>query len=251
MRAALEEFLTYVRTIEKTINLRARLLVFGQSSPAQLNPPAKVLRQSVRNLEVAGLQPSLDGSVLLIASAFERFVSEMMIGFTDDLPGIKPIYNDLPNAIRSANEIHTGDALSHRRFADFTDYELRLFVSNLKDCHAGLVPYTLNGAAIALNERNLKSGILKTLIGRLGVNDIWKLVASTRVLQRWSGPGGAKPAAMRAQTRLNELIDDRNRIAHRVGSTTIGPDGVLSYVQFGRAFTKSLVESLEGHARSL
>lgn len=251
MRAALDRFLTYVTTIEKNTDLRAHLLTFGQTCPGQLSPSATTLRRAVRELEVAGLQPSLDGSILLIASAFERFVSELMIGFTDELPNIKLAYSDLPKAIRSANENNTGDALSGRQFADFSDYDLRLFVSNLKDCHVGVVPYTLNGAAIALNSRNLKSGQLRTLISRLGVNDIWKLVSSTKVLQRWSGPGGAKIAAMRAQTRLNELINDRNYIAHRVGSTNIGPEGVISYIKFGRAFTKSLVKSLENHAQSI
>ena len=250
MQAAIDKFLVQVKAIEKTIELRDDLVALGQVLPGQLNSTAVMLRRSVRRIGLAGMQPSLDGSVLLLVAAFEQFVSDLMIAFAAKLPDIVSAYNDLPHAIRSANERFTGEALS-RSHSRFTEYDLRRFVINLRDCHAGTVPYVLNGEAMAMNDRNLKVGPLQNLFSRLGVQDIWNTVASTQILKRWSGPGGANTAKSRAKNQLNELIDNRNQIAHRVGTTTLGPQAMRSYIRFERVLARSLVKGLENYASSL
>ena len=244
MREALGNFLTQVQSIERTIELREGLVEVGRIPPRHLHPTAAELRRKVRQVGLSGMQPSLDGSVLLTAAALEQFVSDLVVAFVAELPARIPVYGDLPNAIRSANERLTGEALNRSR-ARFTDYDLRQFVINLRDCQAGVVPYVLNGEAIALNDRNLKPGQLRDLISRLAVGDIWKSVASTRTLQRWSGPGGAKTTESRAKTQLSELIDNRNNIAHGVGRTTLGPQTILSFMRFARVLARSLVTALE------
>ena len=250
MRVALEDFLTQVRSIERTIDLRDHLVAFGQGASKGLGPEAAILRRSIRSVGLSGMQVGLDGAVLLLAAALEQFVADVMIAFTSMLPEEVPVYNSLPKAVRSANERLTGEALGRRR-ARFTAYELERFVSNLRDCQAGVVPYVLNGEAMALNDRNMGAGTLQEMCRRLGVQDIWAVIGSTRGLQRWSGRGGSKAAQARAKNRLAELSGIRNQIAHRVGRTTPGPDVVRSYIAFERALARSLVRSLEGHADSL
>ena len=250
MYLALNEFLARVKSIEGTIDLVERLVAFGLVHPRQVNATARTLHRSVRKVGLSGIQPSLDGSVLLITAAFEQFVSDVMIAFAANLPDKILAYKDLPNAIRSANERQTGEALNRSR-PRFTEYDLQRFVENLAKCHAGEVPYVLNGEAIALNERSLRSSTLRDLFKRLGIQDIWTLVASTRTLKRWSGRGGAKAARSRAENQLNELIDNRNQIAHRVGTTTLGPQVIRSYIRFVRPLARSLVKGLENYAGSL
>ncbi len=250
MYVALDEFLTRVKSIEGTINLVDRLVEFGLIAPRQVNVNVTPLHRSVRGLGVSGIHRNLDGSVLLITAAFEQFVSDLMVAFAAQLPERVPAYSNLPNAIRSANERLTGEALNRSR-TRFTEYELQRFVENLANCHAGVAPYVLNGEAIALNERNVRSGTLRELFSRLGVNDVWTTVASTRTLKNWSGPGGAKSAKSRAENQLNELMNARNHIAHRVGSTTLGPDAIRAYIRFVRFLARSLVKGLENYAGSL
>ena len=204
----------------------------------------------LKRIGQAGMQPNLDGSVLLLAAALEQFVTDIIVEFTEALPGIVPIYSDLPKATRSANERFTGQALSNRRNR-FAEYDLRRFVHDLSKCQAGIQPYALNGEAIALNDRNLRVGTLKDLIGRLGVHDIWPVIASTPNLRRWSGPGGANVAEARAKNQLNELNNYRNRIAHSVGSVAPGPETIRSYIRFGRALARSVVRGLDQHASTL
>ena len=250
MQAALDDFLAQVRSIERTIELRDKLVAFGRVPSKNLDPATAVLHRSVRRIGLSGMQPSLDGSVLLIVAAFEQFVTDLIIAFTTKLPGKIPVYHELPKAIRSANERLTGEALSSRR-SRFSQYDLQQFVNNLRDCQAGVSPYVLNGEAIALADRNLNAGKLRELISRLGVQDVWTVVGATRTLKRWSGPGGAKAAESRAKNQLKELIDNRNQIAHRVGSMNLGPEVVISYIRFERALARSLAKGLEDHADSL
>ena len=250
MRLALNDFRRRVRSIERTLDLRDSLVAFGQEPANSLSPSAAPLHKSILQLGLAGMQPSLDGSILLVAAAFEHFVSDVMIAYAADLPRIVPVYDDLPKAVRSANEQLTGAALNVNR-SRFSKYELRRFVGNLRDCQSGAIPYVLNGEAIAFNSRNLKSGTLKDLISRLGVSDIWSAAAKTQSLLGWSGSGSSDVAQSQAINQLNELIESRNQIAHRVGVATLGPEVVRSYMTFEEALARSLVGGLEDHANSL
>ena len=247
---ALKDFLARVRSIERTIDLREQLVVYGQAPSRGLHPTATRLRRSVRRIGLSGMQPSLDGDVLLLVAAFEQFVTDLIVAFAARLPHIVPIYDDLPSAVQSANERLTGEALSNSR-SRFAVYDLKRFIDNLRDCQAGVVPYVLNGEAMALNRRNLTPGTLKELFSRLGVDDIWAMAGATRVLKSWSGRGGAKAAQSRAKTQINELIETRNQIAHRVVRTTAGPELIRSHMRFERALARSLVKGLEHYADSL
>ena len=251
MRVALRQFLNQVDSIERTIELRDNLVQFGLQPQSNLDPAAETLRQLVRQIGLGGMQKNLDGAVLLLAAALEQFVSDVMIAYASDLSDIVPQYADLPNAIRTWNERQTGEALSRRRRTGFTQYDRQRFVENLGKCQAGSVPYVLNGEAIALNDRNLTQNVLKDLFERLGVSDIWDVVGSTSSLNSWSGAGGSGAAISRAKNEINELIDNRNQIAHSVGSVTPGSEVIRSYVTFQRALAQSLVEGLEAYANSL
>ena len=196
------------------------------------------------------MQASLDGAVLLLAAALEQLVSDAMIAYVTNLPSIYSNYYDLPDAIRSANERFTGEALSGSS-QRFEEHELRRFVENLRNCHYGNATYTLNGEALALNSRNLTSGTLRHLISRLGIDNVWELMGPTEALKEWSGSQSDDTARSRAQNQLKELIDTRNQIAHRVGSANPGPAVVRSFLVFEKALARSLVEGLQNHVGSL
>ena len=250
MGQALDGFLEQIESIERTLDLRDQLISFGQSSPEALAIEGTKLHQLVREIGQIGMQPSLDGAVSLLVAALEQLVSDVVTAYADSLPNVYSNYTDLPAGIRSANERLTGEALSGSS-SRFTDYDLRHFVGNLSTCYFGSARYVLNGEALALNNRNLTSGILRDLISRVGVGNVWDLMAPTDVLRKWSGAESAEAARSRAQDQLRELIDTRNQIAHRVGSAIPGPDVVRSFLLFGKALAQSLVESLQTHFDSL
>ena len=250
MLAARSDFLTRIRAIEKTIDIREQLIEFGQVRQAAPNPIALNLRRSVRNVGVAGMQPISDGAVLLLAAAFEQFVSDVIVEFANNLPNLVPVYQRLPNPVRSANERYTGEALSSSR-SRFGAYNLRLFVDNLRDCQAGVTPYVLNGEAMALNSRNLTSGVFQDLMSRIGISDIWVDISATQSLKRWSGRGGAKVAQSRGKNKLNELIEQRNQIAHRVARTAPGPEVIRDHIRFQRVLSGSLEKAIDDFGASL
>ena len=250
MGQALNGFLERLESIERTLDLRDQLITFGQGSPEGLPTEGTELHRLVREIGQAGMQPSLDGAVLLLAAALEQLVSDVVIAYAANLPNVCSNYGDLPDAVRSANERQTGEALSASS-SRFADYDLRRFVDNLSTCNSGKPPYILNGEALALNNRNLTSGTLRDWISRLGVGNVWELMGPTEVLKKWSGSESADAAQSRAQNQLKELIDTRNQIAHRVGSANPGPDVVRSFLLFAKALARSLVEGLQNHADSL
>ena len=250
MRAALRHYLDQVDSIERTVDLRDELVQFGSQPPKSSNTPTESLRRLVTQIGQRGLQPSLDGSILLLAAAFEEFISDVMIAYSRDLPTHIVAYINLSPGIRSHNEQQTGRALSRLR-SRFTAFELVYFVQNLSDCQAGKLPYVLNGEAMALNDRNLSSGVLKELFNRLGVPDIWDIVGTTGHLVQWYRITSTTTAVSQAKTDLNDFIKTRNQIAHGVGNTIPGPEVVRDYLGFQRMLAASLIESLENRLNSL
>ena len=250
MQVALDELLVQVKSIERTTRLNEELVEFARVLPKHLlSPSASSLRRSVRQMGLTGMQPVLDGSILLLVAAFEQFVTDAIVSFSEELPKRIPAYSDLPKAIRSANEKQTGEILVQGR-SMFTVYERQYFVENLRNCQSGATPYVLNGEAIAFNRRNLRAGRLGELFVRIGLKDVWSSLGSTGSLQHWSGRG-AKVTISQAKNQLNQLILTRNQIAHRVGSTTVGPEVVRSHIRFERALARSLTKALEHYAAAL
>ena len=250
MQQALSEFIARVESIERTLDLSDRLIDFGQSVPDSLPSKAAQLHLLVREMRQAGMQPSLDGAVLLLAAALEQLVSDVVIEYSAILSNVYPNYRDLPFAVRSSNERLTGEALSSSS-SRFAEYDLQRFVNNLSACNSGDSNYILNGQALALNNRNLSSGVLRDLISRMGISNVWDLMGQTEVLKEWAGSASADAAQSRAQNQLKEVIDTRNQIAHRVGSAAPGTDVVRSFVLFEKTLAKSLVEGLQNHIDSL
>ena len=185
MRAALYRFLTQVETIQHVIQLRDSVISFGREPLGAVGPSTAELHQLVRTIRESGLQPVLNGSVLLLAAAIEQFVRDLMIGYLRRLPRIVPNYRDLPGAVRAANEQLTGEILRDGH-PELGPSDIQRFVRNLEDCLSGTVPYTLNGEAIALNDRNLDARRLRLMINRLGVDRLWGLIGNTRPLKEWS-----------------------------------------------------------------
>ena len=251
MRVALRKFVNQVDSIERNIDIRDNLVHFGLQTQESPDTIVETLRLLVRQTGQAGMQPILDGSVLLLAAAFEQFVTDVMIAYAAGLPAIIPTYAELPRSIHSSNERQTGVALIGDGPNRFANYKLQQFVENLRRCQAGNTPYVLNGEAMALNDRNLRVNVLRDLFNRLGIQDIWTVIDASRFLNIYPGLSEPSAAVDRAKNELNEFITTRNQIAHSVGNTTIGPDSLRSHILFKRALSQSLVEGLEDHTRSL
>lgn len=252
MQQALSEFQGRVVAIERTIDLRDALMTFGQVPRESLPPEGAKLHLLISEISERGLQPILNGSVLLLSAALEQFVSDVIVAFAEELPKIIVNYSDLPERIRNANERMTGEAISVGGFRNrFSDYVRHNFVDNLKNCQAGKVPYVLNGEALVLHSRNLNPDTLGELTGRLGIRDIWDRIGSTEVLKEWATLEDAEPGKSIARTRLEELIETRNQIAHGVGNANPGANIVRNFSRFETALVKSLVEVLTNYSGSL
>ncbi len=252
MEQAHRQFLARAESIDQSIVLHDQLIAFGQVAPESVPKMGLQLHRLIRDGGQAVLQPVLNGSVLLLTAALEQFVTDIIVAFSDNLPNVVPKYEDLPERIRSYNERMTGQAIGDNRFRNrFEVYQLTRFVENLRNCQAGQIPYSLNGEALALHSSNLNPQMLSELTGRLGVEGIWDLMSSIEVLKVWSELENTQNVRTRARSQLEELIETRNHIAHRVGFANPGRDIVRSFAEFAKALAQSLVEVLTNHANSL
>ena len=252
MQQALSELLVRVESISQTIDLHDQLIAFGQAEPESVPAVGSELHRVVSEIGQSVLQPVLNGAVLLVAAAFEQFVTDTIVEFSEQLPNIVSKYEQLPERIRSNNERMTGQAIGDNRYRNrFEVYELPRFVENLRNCQIGISPYFLNGQALALHNSNLNSQTLSQLTSRLGVEGIWALLGSSEVLKEWlelDDPRDIQNSAMRS---LDELIDTRNKIAHRVGVANPASNIVRRLVSFVKALAQALVAILNEYADSL
>ena len=252
VQEALIKFQDRVASIEQTIDVVDALLEFGQASPESVPSEGTRLHKVVGEIRQAGLQPVLNGSVLLLAAVLEQFVTDTIVEFSDNLPNVVPKYEDLPERIRSNNEQMTGQAIGDGRYRNrFEDYELPRLVENLRNCQAGEVPYVLNGEALALHNRNLNPDTMSQLMGRLGIRNLWDKIGSAEALRQWAIQENAVPSESIARTRLDELIQARNQIAHSAGNANPGSNVVRNFLRYETALAKSLVEVFADYANVL
>jgi hypothetical protein len=91
----------------------------------------------------------------------------------------------------------------------------------------------------------MRPEILADLFKRIGMDNVWPEIGKqtkTKILLRVTPDSDA---TNQAKSRLNDIMEDRNRIAHPTNTTTfLGPDQVLEATKFLSMLAEVLLDVL-------
>ena len=150
--------------------------------------------------------------VSLLYASFERFVYGAVSTWLASLPGIYESYSDLPEATRVAHRRGVSEILAKLGGSRYTHLSEPGVLRGIFMGSSGQLPYELLTDAFLIDDRNLRSDSMKSLLGALAIEDPWSSLVADRSLVRWLQVERGAQATFESE--LNQFVTYRNEAAH-------------------------------------
>ena len=194
--------------------------------------------------------------VVALYASFEDFIEELVVVYAQ-LESRRLRYTELPQKLTKKHLSQTAEMLSRgrigqERYVGLTELGV---VKNLFECLNDARPYTLNKAAVAAHDNNLRASEIDTLFAVVGIEQMCSHARQADALIEWyrdvNGLAAVSQEGVPAtiiKERINDLVDRRNQIAHR-GGTPVNLLGVYEMgeaIGFIKAFARSVFAIIVG-----
>lgn len=198
--------------------------------------------------------PIFSGSLLLYLSGrFEYFFRAAVEAAAEEIAGACSTFSELPDSFQKALIQRTADATQNSRRYGYDQIEVAALINNLaNNLNATTDVGTINAATLTLTDSNLRPDAAQELLTRIALKSYWVEAGKQSKLKfelQTSNDTETKDAARR---RLNEIMDERNSVAHPTAGTNFpDPDKVLAYSRFLRILGDCTVDILRVHVSGL
>lgn len=174
------------------------------------------------------LRRRFDNAAFVVAlyASFESYVEKLAAALAS-LEAQRLPYAELPQKLVNKHLQRSADLLARGRLGEGRHAGLTHagVVSNLYNCLNGSTPYALNAAAVVWHDSNLRTKDVDDIFLPLGIESICSQVRHGDALIQWhmeiqglpAVPADGVPRTV-IDERLNDLIERRNRVAHRGGN---------------------------------
>ncbi len=201
------------------------------------------LRRSVSTLR------RFDNAAFVVAlyASFEQYAESLATAMLR-LEVKRLQYGELPSKLATKHLVKTADLMTRTRLGEgrLAGLTAAGLVENLSQCLKGGTPYTLNEAAVFWHESNFRAREVDELFSLLGIETICTLVRRGDELLAWYAkkqgltepPTDGVPGTV-IEERLGDLVERRNRAAHRGGSLDdlLGVADMKEAIDFVRALS--------------
>lgn len=176
----------------------------------------------------AALRRRFDNAAFVVAlyASFEEYVEQLTAALAS-LEAQRLPYSDLPQKLVTKHLQRSADLLARGRLGEGRHAGLTHagVVANLYNCLNGVTPYALNAAAVVWHDSNLRAKDVDDMFLALGIESMCKLVRRGDAIIEWymavqglsAAPEDGVPGTV-IEERLNDLVERRNRVAHRGGN---------------------------------
>jgi RiboL-PSP-HEPN len=257
LATAREDFHQDLERAEHLLRLVKSFREFGTSSPPAQMSDGSVEWAEALNLAEAAPKvrtdlPLLSGSLLLyVCGRFEYFVRELIVALADDMAANVQNYSDLPERLRTELELRTLEvAQNPRKYGYEPNHARQCLVLHASNLSATSGPtsasITISSRVLTITDANMNSRMLADLFKRVNIVDLWSDLGKQAPLKAKLGKAGDKECTGEAVSLLDEMMRDRNSIAHPSGSFSFpDPDQVLESVDFLKTLSVVLVDVVQ------
>lgn len=221
-----------------------------RSFASSINPVNSALAThpdpSVRKYLTLRRQYDYAAFIVAIYASFERYSESLVSEYARILSTFTP-YEDLPPLLIKKHLSQSADMFKKRlgegRYAHLLPINI---AENLYRCLSGDANYTLTSDAIIAHDSNLRYSDVSKLFGDVGIDQLVDRLPGTDAIQQWlsiAHPEGAPDNNNRIkvilESRINDLVDRRNEVAHRGGSADelLGQNELIELLEFMKAFS--------------
>ena len=173
-------------------------------------------------------------------SIFESYIKQVTYAVLEMRRAKADSYEKLPEGVRLANIFNTGTAL--RAVYDGPTIDHAAYMKAIGTCSSGETAYTLNAEGFVLDVGNCKMGSINKHFKKLGAKgDFSDAICSDAALQKWSGTTSVRKTSDLVEATLDEYVDRRNTIVHRVdASMTFVPQDIEDVTHFMSLLTEAI-----------
>lgn len=248
--SVLREFQCDVERAEHLLNLIKNFREFGASSPPEnrtetgnLWPSASALHEASKHRRTD--LPVLSGSLqLYLAGRFEYCIRQIVEVLSDEIASRASKYGDLPESIRTELKAKTLEiSLNPRRYGYNEAQTDALLASLVASKSSSSSPVLISSTVLTLTDTNMKERVLADLLKRVGMQDYWREVGKQATVKLALETSTDGETTVKAQSKLNSIMDERNQVAHPTSSTQFpDPDQVLGAAAFLRMLASTTVD---------
>lgn len=191
--------------------------------------------------------PVMSGSLFLYACGrFEQFVRDLIVALADKMAMSVKSYEELPASVR--NEIRrwslnvAQNPARYRHLGVDAEGLLISLADNLSNS-SRKCEVNIHSVVLSITESNMTAQTVSELFGRVDRSDVWKEIGKQAPLKVAVGAKSDGEGRSLATNRLDQLMRDRNGLAHPTSSTMFpDPDQVLDHCKFYRTLAQVMVD---------
>ncbi len=191
--------------------------------------------------------PVLAGSLLLyLCGRFENFVRELVGTVVDDLVDGASVYADLPEELRREYVARTLAIVQSPASYNHNPATAAALAAELASNISGTGPSVrlrVSASVLTITESNMNPGTVADVFKRVGVGDLWNNLGKQAPLKTYLSESKDADCTRAARSRLDEVMNERNRVAHPTKDTAF-PDAeyVEEVVRFFHVLARVLVD---------
>lgn len=214
---------------------------------------------SVRQYLTLRRQYDYAAFVVALYASFERYTEALVAEYVRLISSFTS-YKDLPSSLVKKHLVQSAEMLSRKRLGEgrYSNVSPVNVAESLFKCLSGSESYSLTSEAVVAHETNLRIADVNKLLGEVGVSDFLNRLPGIELIWQWFtkedlvGVEGAEASKRTAETdstirtifetRLNDLVERRNEVAHRGGSADelMGQAEMLSRIDFMLALSEAM-----------
>lgn len=190
---------------------------------------------SVRQYLTLRRQYDYAAFVVALYASFERFTESLVSEYTRQISSFIQ-YKELPEVLTKKHLTQSAEMLSRKRLGEgrYANLSPVSVAESLFNCLSGAQSYSLTSEAVIAHDTNLRFADVGKLLGDVGISDFYQSLPTVESIWEWfvktelesedgvetieRTPEMDRTIKTMFETRLNDLVERRNEVAHRGGN---------------------------------
>lgn len=188
--------------------------------------------------------PMLRGSVLFLAVArFESYVRAQIEDLALRASRNTESFNQLPSEMRKNLQKYSALALADPKKFRIEKYANQVALNLANNINGTSKPGDINYHCISITFENMRPDTIDELFSRLSINDFWDRIGLNNKVQLLLETYQSENAKKSSKSKLNSIMDLRNKIAHSPQSVTWpSHDDVVNFIKFFKTIGSAISE---------
>jgi len=248
LEIAYEDFVADIRRIEHLVEMIRSIKKFGASDIDRAEGEKSEVWEEANALLIQSKErrtdlPIMTGSLLMyMAGRFEYFVRQLVEITAEEMASSVDSYQKLPDKFRNHLKSQTIEVLQNPRRYGCDDLIADGYLKDFSTLLDGSYDATkVSVSLLSITDANLKSRVLADIAKRLGIETVWKDIGKQALMKLALETASDGETTKEAQVKLDELMEERNSLAHPTGDMTFpSPEKLLEDAKFLSALGQAI-----------